>query len=77
MCLLWQIALRQTETNTITTVCFKLTLIDNNPINLVVAVLMTDDEGASLVLYEFTIINICDNEARFQIKRITREILQK
>jgi len=63
----WQLTLQQESTNVITTGCFQVTFTDNNPINLEKAYPLSDEEGASLIPYSFTITNTCDNKAAYQI----------
>ncbi len=53
----WQFTLRQTNTNIVTTDCFNITFTGNNDINLQKAYPITDNEGASLSPYTFTIEN--------------------
>ena len=64
---LWQITLQQTNKNVITTGCFKIEFSDINPINLDKSFPISDEEGESLVPYEFTITNTCDSFASYQI----------
>jgi len=61
------LTLQQESTNVITTGCFQVTFTDNNPINLEKAYPLSDEEGASLIPYSFTITNTCDNKAAYQI----------
>ncbi len=65
---LWQLTLTQTGTNTITTGCFQLNLVDgSNGITLNEAIPITDDEGHNLDSYNFTITNTCNTEASYVI----------
>ncbi len=65
---LWQLTLTQTGTNTITTGCFQLNLVDgSNGITLNEAIPITDDEGHNLDSYNFTITNTCSTEASYVI----------
>lgn len=64
---LWQITLQQTDTNIITTGCFKVDFKDANPINLQEALPITDDEGKLLLPYEVTLTNTCASYATYQV----------
>ncbi len=64
---LWQITLQQTDTNIITTGCFKVDFKDANPINLQEALPITDDEGKILLPYEVTLTNTCASYATYQV----------
>ncbi|MCI8568271.1 MAG: hypothetical protein HFG48_03020, partial [Bacilli bacterium] len=64
---LWQITLRQTDENVITTGCFKIDFKDENPINLQEALPITDEDGKKLVPYEFTLTNTCNSYANYQV----------
>lgn len=64
---LWQITLQQTDTNVITSGCFKVSFKDNNPINLQNAFPITDDEGKKLIPYQFTLTNNCSSYANYQV----------
>ena len=64
---LWQITLRQTNENVITTGCFKIDFKDDNPINLQEALPITDEVGKKLVPYEFTLTNTCNSYANYQV----------
>ena len=63
----WQVTLNQTDTNIVTTGCFKIEFSDVNPITIDKAYPMTDEEGKSLIPYEFTLTNTCDSEANYYI----------
>lgn len=63
----WQFTLRQTNTNIVTTDCFNITFTGNNDINLQKAYPITDNEGASLSPYTFTIENTCEGAVSYQI----------
>jgi len=64
---IWQITLQQTDTNVITTGCFKVEFSEKNPISLNESYPITDNEGKKLIPYEFTITNTCDSYATYQI----------
>ena len=53
--------------NIVTTDCFKLSYQDSNTINLQSAIPLTDGEALRLTPYTFTIKNICDMTADYQI----------
>ena len=57
----------QENTNAITGDCFKLTFADSNDINLRNAIPMSESQAESLTPYEFTIKNICNIDANFDI----------
>jgi len=64
---IWQITLKQADTNQITSSCFKVEFSDKNPITLENAYPMTDEEGKVLTPYEFTISNTCTTNAMYQV----------
>lgn len=64
---LWQLTFTQTETNTITTGCFKINFMDKNPISLQETLPITDKDGRALAPYEFTITNICNERASYVV----------
>lgn len=65
---LWQIVLKQTGTNVITTGCFQLSLTDESSgIALNEAFPITDEEGHKLDAYNFTITNTCSTKANYVI----------
>ncbi len=64
---LWQLTLTQTDSNVVTTGCFKVEFTDQNPITLDKAYPITDEEGKSLTPYEFTLTNTCNDEATYYI----------
>jgi hypothetical protein len=47
--------------------CFKLSFEDKNDINLLSAVPINEDEAATLVPYEFTIKNVCNLAANYDV----------
>ena len=53
--------------NVATTACFKLTLSDKNSINLDKVYPISDNEGKELIPYEFTIKNVCNSAANYQV----------
>ena len=63
----WRINLKQTTSNVATSVCFKLTLSDENPISLTNAYPLLDKELVSFYKsstpYHFTISNVCNTDA--------------
>ena len=64
---LWQITLKQESTNIVTTGCFRIEFQDSNPINLQEALPITDEEGKTLIPYEFTLTNTCNSYASYQV----------
>ena len=63
----WQITHAQTDTNIVNTACFKIDFKGENDINLENAYPMTLEEGRNLVPYTFTIENVCNTNATYQI----------
>ena len=53
--------------NVATTECFKITLEDSNDINLDKAYPISESEGSSLTPYTFTIKNVCNKVADYQV----------
>jgi len=64
---LWQITLQQESTNVIKTGCIRVEFADKNPISLLDAYPISDEEGRELTPYTFTITNTCDSYASYQI----------
>lgn len=65
---LWQIVLKQTGTNTLTTGCFQLSLTDEgSAITLNDAYPLSDEEGHGLDSYNFTITNTCSTDANYVV----------
>ena len=64
---LWQINLSQESENIVSTSCFKVSLKEENPITLNQAYPIREEEGLSLVPFTFTMENICDTNASYQI----------
>ena len=64
----WNVTINQENKNVVKSVCLKVSLTkDENQINLPKAVPITDVEGQSLTPYEFSIQNICEENASYQI----------
>ena len=63
----WRIFLVQNNLNKIATSCFKVSLTDQDAINLVDTIPITDSDGAALTPYTFTITNACDSYAAYQV----------
>ncbi len=65
---LWQLVISQTEKNIVTSGCFKVTYQDNNsPISMESASPTADSVGLTQTPYTFTITNVCDNYASYQV----------
>ena len=64
---LWVFNVSQESTNVLVSDCFELTLTDNNPIGLGASFPMRDSDGVKTTPYTFTIRNICNHPADFQI----------
>ena len=63
----WQLTFTQTESNVVTTGCFKVEFTDENPITFGESYPISDEEGKSITPYTFTLTNTCDNEANYYI----------
>ena len=65
----WLMTLTQSGTNVVTTSCFELTFdeVTGSDINLTQAYPMTEEEGQRLTPYQFTIKNICDYIADYNV----------
>ena len=63
----WRIFLVQNNSNKLATSCFKVSLTDQDAINLVDTIPITDSDGAALTPYTFTITNACDSYANYQV----------
>jgi len=63
----WQLTLNQESTNVVNSTCFKIRFEEENNIQLENAYPMIDQEGLSLMPYTFTIRNICNTNATYQI----------
>ena len=57
----------QSESNIVKTECFQITLTDKNPISLQDTIPLSDEEGAQLTPYEFTIKNVCNIAATYYV----------
>ncbi len=64
---LWVFNVSQKSTNVLVSDCFEITLTDNNPIGLGASFPMRDSDGVKTTPYTFTIKNICNHPADFQI----------
>jgi len=65
---IWQLTLKQTETNKMSTACFNVKLQNEKaPIQLEEVFPVTDEEGSNFNPYEFTITNNCNELATYQI----------
>ncbi len=64
---IWSLNFTQTDSNVVTTGCFKIEFTDQNSITLDKAYPITDEEGKSNTPYEFTLTNTCDGEANYYI----------
>ncbi len=63
----WSLTLTQTENNVVMSDCFEIEFIEGNAINLSKAYPVSDEEGLQNVPYTFTIKNVCDGRATYQI----------
>ena len=63
----WRIFLVQNNSSKLATSCFKVSLTDQDAINLVDTIPITDSDGAALNPYTFTITNACDSYANYQV----------
>ena len=64
---LWVFNVSQESTNVMVSDCFEITFTDNNPIGLSSSFPMRDSDGVQTTPYAFTIKNICNHPADFQI----------
>ncbi len=64
---LWVFNVSQESTNAVQADCFEITYNDSNPLGLEYAFPITDSMGVQLTPYTFTIKNICNHPADFQI----------
>ncbi len=64
---LWVFNVSQESTNVLVSDCFEITLQDNNPIGLSASFPLRDSDGVKTTPYTFTIKNICNHPADFQI----------
>ena len=70
----WKVLLQQESVNVVNSSCLKLELQDQNEISLENAVPILDEDGMLLTPYEFTLTNVCNSNATFDI---TLEILNE
>ena len=63
----WQVTLQQESTNVVTSECFQINFTDGNGISINDAYPMSEEEGLKLTPYNFTITNICNSRASYQI----------
>ncbi len=63
----WMMNVNQKDKNRITSECFKLTMEGTEGISLEKAYPITNEEGESLDPYTFTIENICETTAAYQV----------
>ena len=64
---IWSMTLTQESTNVVNTACFKINFIEENEITLQNTYPISDEEGKRLTPYTFTIENICNTNATYQI----------
>ena len=64
---LWASSVTQESENVVSADCFEITFVDSNPIHLEHSFPMRDSDGVQTTPYEFTIKNICNHAADFQI----------
>lgn len=70
----WKVLLQQESVNVVNSSCLKLELQDQNEISLENTVPILDEDGMLLTPYEFTLTNVCNSNATFDI---TLEILNE
>jgi len=63
----WRFTITQEDNNLVKSSCLKLTFEGKNTINIEEAFPIIDEEGKSLTPYEFTITNVCDTNASFEV----------
>jgi len=68
------VTLQQENKNLVNSSCLKIELTDKNEINLQNAIPIIDEKGKKLTPYEFTVTNVCETNATFDI---TLEILNE
>ena len=76
---LWQLTLKQTDKNVITTACFNVKMMnESDSITLDNAYPVTDEDGMKNDGYTFTIKNVCSSEAYYQVnlEELTTELKQ-
>ena len=64
---LWYQTLEQTDHNILQTACFEIEFLDGDAISLSKAFPMIDEDGLKNTPYTFTIKNICNDSAKYQI----------
>ena len=64
---LWRLTYLQDDNNLVKSGCFKINYSDKNSINLSEAYPIEDKVGQKLIPYEFTLTNICDSMASYNI----------
>ncbi len=64
---LWIFSISQESTNIVQSDCFEIALTDNNPFGLSASFPLRDSDGVKTTPYTFTIKNICNHPADFQI----------
>ena len=76
---LWQLTLKQTDKNVITTACFNVKMMnESDSITLDNAYPVTDEDGMKNDSYTFSIKNVCSSEAYYQVnlEELTTELKQ-
>ncbi|MCI8567841.1 MAG: hypothetical protein HFG48_00815 [Bacilli bacterium] len=76
---LWQLTLKQTDKNVITTACFNVKMMnESDSITLDNAYPVTDEDGMKNDGYTFSIKNVCSSEAYYQVnlEELTTELKQ-
>ncbi len=64
---IWTFRVSQESTNVVVADCFQITFSDNNPVYLEYSFPMRDSDGVQTTPYTFTITNICNYAADFQV----------
>ena len=73
----WQIILQQENPNVVTTECFQINFTDGEGISINDAHPVSDEEGLTSTPYDFTITNICNSSASYQINLETLSVSGK
>ena len=63
----WSLNFVQSENNVVTTDCFEIEFLESDAINLSKAYPVSDEDGLKNPPYNFTIKNLCDSAANYQI----------
>lgn len=63
----YMFSIGQSGSNIVKTECFQITFTDKNPISLQEAIPLSDEDGAQLTPYEFTIKNVCSQTAAYDV----------